>query len=65
MGRPAYGDANLNRIVNFTDFVLLSNNFGTDLSTAAVAVPEPATLLLFAVVAVVVIRQRRPEHECL
>jgi len=75
----AYGDADLNKIVDFSDFIALSNNFGlsdtgwgqgnfnldfqtdfidfvilsinfgTDLSTAAVAVPEPVSMLLVGI----------------
>ena len=58
----AQGNFNLDDITNFEDFVLLTNNYGTDLSSGVSVqenVPEPASLVLLSLAVGFVAKRRR------
>ena len=57
------GNFNLDDITNFADFVILANNYGTDLNSEVsteTLVPEPASLVLLSLAISFVARRRFP-----
>ncbi len=58
-GGWADGDANGTGDTTFADFVILQNNFGTTGTGAPAAVPEPATLPIFVLASLTLLRRRR------